>query len=526
MKKITLVLSLIITTTLTAGLYAGGNREGAPEETTQVSMEPKKTAEEQPKREGPLVLDIDTAVDLALANNLTIKSEQLGLRIKNRTRKTVMNNFYPSITAGATLSRMHTENSVSGFEGVNSAEYEGYELGGGSIIDNPFPTGPTDPPGWAVPFPDDLEGIYDFIVPYDIELPRWNISASINMSLTLTAALIYGIKYTVIDYEAGQLSLETAKKSLSRDIKKTFYNLLLLEENIKIMEQKVASMERRFEQAKINYEYGLVDEYTKLSAQVGLENLKPGVDAMKTGYETAKMNFKFLLGLDLEEEIILEGSIEPETIELDAAALIDTYTADRLDIQSLRKQIEILKNAKNATIAGMTPLLTFLLNFDPAFLGDPFEDAWFEKNDDDELNWEQLSGMFAMSLTVPLDSLLPFSSSWVDISNTKDSIRQMYTTLQQAIKGAEMEIWTLVQNLKQTQKTYESLELNVDLAERAYALAEESYNAGGRALIDVEDAEDKLQEARFEVLKEKYNYITNLLDLEYALNTPLEEIRN
>lgn len=508
MKKSILLLILFIGILSATGVYAGGKQENAAENNYQIVQDPKlTTSAEQPKREGPLVLDIDTAVEMALSNNLAIKSEQLGLKVKNRTRQTVLNNFYPSITASANLSRMHVAQDYSVTSYTNSLEDFGI------------------PGTSAIPFGEDGP-VYDYVFSQDLELPRWNISASINMNLTLTAALIYGIKHTVIDYEAGQLSLETAKKGLSRDIKKTFYNLLLMEENIKIMEQKVAAMERRFEQAQINYDFGLVDEYTKLSAQVGLENLKPGVEAMKTGFEIAKMNFKFLLGVDLEEKIILEGTIEPEVIKLDALHLIDTYAADRLDLQSLRKQIEILKNAKNATIAGMTPLLTFLLNFDPAFQGDPFEDAWFEKNDDGELNWGQLSGMFAMSLTVPLDNLLPFSSSWVDISNTKDSIRQMYTTLQQAIKGAEMEIRTIVQNLKQTQKTYESLELNVDLAERAYSLAEESYNAGGRALIDVEDAEDKLQEARFEVLKEKYNYITNLLDLEYALNTPLEEIRN
>ena len=139
MKKKTLVIILMITTILTAGLYAGGKQESPAEEISQVSMEPKKRTEaEQPKREGPLVLDIDMAVEMALGNNLAIKSEQLGLKIKNRTRQTVMNNFYPSITASATLSRMHVASTYSGFEGVNSVEYEGYSLNGGSIIDNPF----------------------------------------------------------------------------------------------------------------------------------------------------------------------------------------------------------------------------------------------------------------------------------------------------------------------------------------------------------------------------------------------------
>jgi outer membrane protein TolC len=527
MKIITLMLVFVLSIFVTTGIFAGGQKEKASSETSETSV-PKESSEQSSEEspdamgqeeepEGPVSLTVAEAVEMALDNNLAIQAEQLGLKIKNRTRQTVWNQFYPSISASTSLSRMHVAQELSITEYTNSLDDFGIPGTGNYTLDPPGITS-------AIPFDDDGP-VYDYIFSESVDLPRWNISAGINMNLTLTAALIYGIKFTVIDYQAGQLSLETAKKSLSRDIKKAFYNLLLLEENIKILELQVESLERRFEQAQINYDFGLVDEYTKLSAQVGLENLRPGVDALKTGYEIAKMNFKFLLGMDLDRDILLEGSIEPEAVELDVDDLIATYVTERLDIQSLRKQIEILKNSKNATIAGMTPLLTFILNFDPVFLGDPFEDPWFERNDDDELNWEQLSGMFAVSLTLPLDQLLPFSSSWVDISNTKDGIRQLYTTMQQAIDGAQMEIWTLVQNLEQTRKTYEALELNVDLAQRAYDLAEESYNAGGRALIDVEDAEDKLQEAKFEVLREKYNYISNLMDLEYALNTPLEELR-
>ena len=44
-------------------------------------------------------------------------------------------------------------------------------------------------------------------------------------------------------------------------------------------------------------------------------------------------------------------------------------------------------------------------------------------------------------------------------------------------------------------------------------------------LLEVKDSERDLNTAKLEVLKEKYNYITGLLDLEYALNATLEEIK-
>ncbi len=514
--------------------------KGAKEQTGTLTPEEARTVrkeavyrEIEAREEGQTVrnqpefdeIDIGTAVELALASNLGIHSEKIGLRLKKRAKSTWFNRFYPTITASGTLSRFHAApDNITGLEYSNSLEYDGYNLYGITGTPNPYesPADPTD--DYIVSgLPDDAP-VYDYVIPYEVEIPHtWNLSAGLNMNLTLTAALIYGIKATILNYEAGALNIQAAEQKLARDVKKTFYNLLLMEENIVLMERKIASAQRRYEQAKINYEFGLVDEYTMLSAQVGVENMKPGLEGLKMGYKSLMMNFKFLLGLDIGTDITLKGTIEPESITLDAKNLVNKYLTERLDIQGLVKQLEIVRNAKNATIAGMTPALTFMLSFDPAFMQDPFDEAWFKDITD---NWSQQSGMFSVTVSVPLDQIIPYSQSRADIADSNDTIAQLRTSLLQAVKGAEMEIQTIVMNLQQTQKIFETLRLNVDLAQRAYVLAEEAYNAGGRALIDVEDAEDKLQEAEFEVLKEQYNYLSYLMDLEYALNTPVTKLRN
>jgi outer membrane protein TolC len=364
--------------------------------------------------------------------------------------------------------------------------------------------------------------MYGSVMKIEQDLPHtWNVSASLNMNLTLTAALFFGIKATVIDYEAGRITLETAKKKLVRDVKKQFYNLLLMQENIRLMEENIDAAKDRYDQANINYQNGLVSEYTKLSAQVAWENMKPSLESLKVGYRSALLGFKQQLGLPNSVGMELQGAIEPTPLSLDAEALIEEYVTGRLDVQSLRKQIEMVKNSKDATIAGMTPALTFILNFDPAFTKDPFEDPWFEDPDE----WTQRSGMFGISINVALEKLLPFSKTWIELKNTEDNLRKMEISLSGLVNAGEMEIETTVMNLNKSLDSIEKLELNVELAQRAYDMAEEAYNAGNRELLEVQNAELELKKARLEVLKEKYNYITGLFDLEYALNTTLEELK-
>ena len=74
-------------------------------------------------------IDIETAVELALASNLGIQSEKIGLRLKKRAKDTSWNQFVPTITASGTLSRFHVApDNITGVEYANSLDYEGYEL--------------------------------------------------------------------------------------------------------------------------------------------------------------------------------------------------------------------------------------------------------------------------------------------------------------------------------------------------------------------------------------------------------------
>ena len=414
-----------------------------------------------------LVLDVDQAVDKALANNLDLKSEKLSLKIKKRSRDTFWNFFVPTTTAGATLYRSNEE-----------------------------PVG----------------------------LPRWQFSFSLNATLTLTSQLYFGIKKTFLDYEEGLISVETAQKQLTLDVRKAFYNLILLLENTNLMEQNIETAEGRYEQAKINYENGLVSEYDMLSAQVAFENLKPGLKDMEIGYKSALSAFKQLLGIDRLTDLRIEGSISADSRSAqpnDAEALIKGYVDNRLDIRALKASIKSLENLGRITFTSFFPNVTLNYLMDPTFQGDPFSNPWFANVNRD---WEQKAGGFSVTISLSLDALIPNSQTQVKLADNRDAVRQAAMSLARTRQWAEIEIETLVSKLEKSIESIETLRLNVSLAERAYTLAEEAYNAGSRELLEVQNANLELQKAKLEVLKEEYNYTIGLLDLEYAINAKLDRV--
>ena len=413
-----------------------------------------------------VILTIEKSVELALENNLSLKSSRIDVEIKKRATDRSWNRFIPTVQASGTMMRWNLEQMF---------------------------------------------------------LPRWGLSAGLDFSLNLNYALFKEIKGTKIDYEAGLITYETALKQLERNVKKNFYNILVFEENLLLMEQNIEAASNRFEQAKINYKNGLVPELSVLSAQVGYKNLKPALTEMRLGYATMLDGFKMLLGIDLKDEISLEGDIVVNPVSLDTDKLTNYFINRRLDIQSMNKTIQSLENTKaGLKLQTMTPMLSLGFNFDPAYTKDPLENNWFENVDD---NWTQQSGMFRMTLAMSLDSFLPWSKTQTGIRDMEDGIKQLKLGITQAGIGAEMEIKTIVMKLNKSMEQLETLILNISLAHEVYRMSQEAYDAGSKELLEVRDAERDLNTAKLESLKEKYNYITGLLDLEYALNAKLDEIK-
>ena len=56
-------------------------------------------------------------------------------------------------------------------------------------------------------------------------------------------------------------------------------------------------------------------------------------------------------------------------------------------------------------------------------------------------------------------------------------------------------------------------------------MGQEAYKAGLKDYSQIQDTEYQLESAQFNILNEKYNYISSMYDLAYALNIPFEKLK-
>ena len=471
MKRFCLVLTVLVAVVATAPAQENGTEAGGS------------------SIQDVTIIDAETAVQLALANNLGVELQDIDVRKAKRLVDNAWTVFIPQVSATGRLSRVNEVQDISGLA--------------------PVPDPALPPVSFAVR-------------PFEEEGNRWRVGAELSAGLSVNLQIIRNIQQTVQQYDIGVINLQDAKARLRRDVRKQFYELLSQQENIRITRESIETAEERFEQTQINYDNGLVDEFTLLSSRVQLENLRPQLEQQQLGYRSTLMGFKQTLGLDPAEPVELEGRIEADLISLEANAIIRDYLERRYDVQLARQSIIAQEIALDAKRAERYPTLSLNWRADPSFAGDPFDDPWF---DDVENDWNQQSGAFSISITQPLDPLLPFSRTQVEIDNLKEDVQKARIQLQQARTGAEIQIRQLVDQLETSRSAIEVRRLNVERARRAFSLAQEAYDAGNRELLEVREAEDELEQAQVQLLDEQKNYVVALLDLVYALNTSIDELR-
>jgi outer membrane protein TolC len=446
-------------------------------------------------------ITVEEAVDMALKNNLSLESSRVALDTKKRKSDLVWNQFLPSLDVRGTLARDNEAGSVSA-------------------------TIPIPQTGMPVTIPGIGGGILNpnFLVTDPMDLPQWHVQGNFSASLTLSAALAHGIKSIKMDYETGLLTYEKAKLQLERDVRKSYYQMLLVKENIALLRESFETAQRRATMAQTNYRNGLVPEVSYLQAQVTVENMKPTIDQAENGLKLAMASFAMNLGLPYDTDFELEPiKGELNFIPLDVAELIHKASIEKPDIVELRQSLATLKTSRTAQAFQLwTPYLNLSWGITPMFSPalDPWKESWFNKD-----NWSS-SGSFSITLGMNLNGLLPFTKEGQGLKDVDNNIRTLSIGLAQAIRGTEIEVYNTLFSLEQARVNTEAQRYTVNLADRTYRLMEQAYRAGLSELLEVQNAELELRRARIGILEQNFNYINGLVDLEYAIGVPFGSLSN
>lgn len=465
---------------------------------TKETQEEDTTKEEQ-KEEERMTLTVEDAVNYSLENSKSLQASAIDLEIAKRAKNNSWNTFLPKVTLSGTMYR-------------TSDEPLSYKL-------------------------QDQE--------FNSESDHWGSVADLSVGLNLSLAQIYSIRATRAKYESGEITWNQAVKKNNKDIREMFYAILLSQEQLKIEKDSLENARQRTTQAAKNYNNGLIPELSYLKTQVDYDAKKPTVLQLEQTVNQNLDTFAFLIGLPVGTKIVLEGEIKAEFKEVNADDLLSQYAQNSPEILSLKKQLDTLElNKKALDMGSFTPSLSLNYNYSPQ-LAYTFDDDGLmaEKDPYWKLNadgtytrvagtpgvksgflgpsdWDD-SGKFSVTLAWVLSDMLPWSANRQQAKDVADNIRKVELSLAQLIDNTENEIRTKVDNLALARANIQTSKQRLNLAQRSYDMTLRSYRNGLTELLDLRDTENSLNQAKLAMASEQYNYITNLLELEYLINAKI-----
>jgi outer membrane protein TolC len=428
----------------------------------------------------PMRISPDEAVELAIKNNLGLEQQRVGVSTKQRAHTHAWNSFLPTIT-------------LSGGPNINSSSSN--------------TTG-------------------DFAQP-DVTKQTQTSSiigfqGQLQVQFTINFALFEAVKYLRMDYETGRLSFEQAKLQMERDIRKSYFNMMLMEEQIKQLQESRRNAEEQARSAETQYRAGRQPELNYLQARVNVETMKPSIDQAVSGLKLAKSSFAMTLGLPLDTDFDLSLPVENiRYIPLDTQDLIRRAKGNNPDIQVQAQQLQTLMSQRKAqTYQKWTPNLS--LGWAGGFSNNNSDTGIDTNIDNTKLNQNTASttSSVTLGLSWTASSLLPFSRDAQSIKDLDDSVKTASIALAQAEQSTELDITNKVYSLEQIRANIEAQQATAALAERSYNETLRAYNSGLQNLLQVQTADLQLRNARLNLYQQESNYLQGLIDLEYTIGAP------
>lgn len=409
------------------------------------------------------ILTIEEAVAEALKNNsdiITARLEQI--KAKNKVSETYNESLLPTLTLSTQYIRAFKKPVFDIFG-------QKYEIGTDNQITNTLSA--SEPiPFLGTPI---LQGIR--IAEYYAALQAENVAA-----------------------------VETRVKS---EVKKAFYNVLLLKEVVQINKQSLQNALSNLEVVEKKYKAGTETEFNLLRARVKVENIKPSLAQSENNLSLAKKALKNTIGLKSSDEIDVSGTLTYDSTEI--IGNMDEILYKIAESNVAIRQLNISKKINDELVkidnANFLPKLYL------------FGQYQLNASENDGKYFFNYRYFNVFNAGIGLSWNLNFVSnsfkkqqSLVDVKKTEEMIIDTKNKLK--LSGQ-----SIIQTMEDAKNRIIANRENIRLAEKGYDLAVTSFRNGVITQIDVLDAELILNQTRLAYVQSIYDYLKAKTELEQLL---------
>lgn len=425
----------------------------------------------RPQTDATRQLNLQESIQLALENNENILIAQNGVETANAQIREAWADALPQIT----------------FNGIYTRNFKQPVIFLPEIIFNP-----QGDPNKQIPVTFSSRNSYNFTVNFE-------------QTLYQSGKVSGGIKAANSYKDYSREGFQTIKAVVILEVKKAYYTVLLDQQLLEINEQTLAQQHAHLVNTRKLFEQGQVSELDTLRAWVDYANLQPQVIRIENSLRIAENQLKELIGLELEENIVLQDALYFEaTNGLTLDDIQQEALKNRPELKQLEYQSEILEQNIGITRADRLPKLFFSGSYENVAQSNSFDFG--------EGLQSSLSG--AVRLEIPI--FTGFRNS-AKVQQARLDYTNALHELERFRDNLKIEVKSTVLNIQEAEKRVQVQQHAIKQAERALFMAEKRYNEGVGTQLELGDALLALNLSKTNYIQAVYDHKIALAELYKAI---------
>ena len=425
-----------------------------------VSAQEQSAAQPEQK----LVLTLEQALEIALSENPTIKIADQQIEIKRYAKQGTYASLYPQIDATASYQRVIKKQTMSmDFGGQTQTIKVG--------SDNSFNGGIT------------------------LGMPVVN------------AQLWQSLKVSALDVELAVEQARSSRIDMVEQVTKAYYGILLAKQSYDLYQRVYDNAVDNHDIVKKKFDVGSVSEYDLIRSNVSVQNALPNVIEAEYTVTLALWQLKALLGIDLQRNIDVTGSLMDYVHALDKSYDISQLNLENnTTLKQLDVQEQMLEHAVKITKLANVPSLSLNAAYLYTALGN--EGKFFNKG-----AWNPYS-YAGLQLNIPI-----FAGNKRRAATREAKLNLANIQLQRENIERQLRVGIVqyLNNMQSSVKKYHASAATVDQAQRGYDIAVKRYDVGRGTLVDIDNSQVALTQAELQRNQSIYNFLTAKVSLDKVL---------
>lgn len=345
---------------------------------------------------------------------------------------------------------------------------------------------------------------------------KYNATASISASqLIFSGEYIIGVKAaqtflekTRIEYLKSELDVEDA-------VARSYYFVLVAEENQRILQQNLESLRRLAEQTRETYKLGFIEETEADQVDILVGRLEAQLLSLQNQTKIAYSSLKHSLGLQLQDSIRLTDDLDSQLKQLEYELLLqDPFDYnENIDFRILIKQKEIAMAQVSRARAAYLPSINAFFSAQTNAMRSDYN--FFDKDEP----WYPTT-VWGFEMNIPI-----FSSGnrAAKLQQAKLQLKQINEIGNKLKSGLAIQVSTARNDFRNAYLIYKNKIDNLQLAETIYKKTEEKFSEGMSSSIDLLQMNNQFLNAESEYINAILTLLDNKLTLEKLLATEGEE---